>query len=298
MGIRITGDKRECRVLVKDKYEIGRAREQIDEICRSERSVMMPDDFVRNNLGYEMVFRNRHSLKEFICFDGFGEDNFRSFLWAMADIFKTAEKNGIDPYSFVFDISCVFVENNGRDFYFVYTPDCVTEVNNGCGDLISLVSLYSGFETDSPEEKSMRRAMEILREWERDRFENHNVRYDFPLGQIGVAGVEKKKKEGRMICLTREKPFLMIFSSGKNDGYVCRIGRDDSWANVKEGSLLTSRRHAEITYDDNAFMFRDLGSTNGSVMNGMKCLPQKKYRMKGFNKIVVGTDKRLIFLCI
>lgn len=300
MGIRVTGDKRECRVLVKDCFEQSKAREELEKICSDEEIVVMPDDILRSNLGYEMVFRNRHTLKEFLCFEGFGKEDFQRLMSSLKKVFSVAERNKIDPYSFVFDISCIFTENSGKRFLFVYTPECVTEKNNGCADLVSLVSLYSGAETDSPDEIMMRNAMEILREWESDRFENGNIRYDFP----ELSGVSEKKTDRacKIICIRKEKPFITVFRPHPEEGdegkVICKIGRDGEWADVQTESAFSSRRHAEIIYENGDFFYFDMTSENGSILNGKNVASGEKRKMKKINRVDISKEKKIIFLCL
>jgi pSer/pThr/pTyr-binding forkhead associated (FHA) protein len=55
------------------------------------------------------------------------------------------------------------------------------------------------------------------------------------------------------LMLSREKIYL--------------IGRDDN-ADIRIKADKVSRAHAEIEWNDKCFVIRDLGSTNGSTLNG------------------------------
>lgn len=49
-----------------------------------------------------------------------------------------------------------------------------------------------------------------------------------------------------------------------------------------------SRRHAEISFDKNYFMLRDLNSTNGTALDGLRIEPGKFYRLQHDSVIGLG----------
>jgi len=49
---------------------------------------------------------------------------------------------------------------------------------------------------------------------------------------------------------------------------VVVLGRGDRIADVDVGDESASRRHAFIAYRDGEFLLKDMGSTNGTVVNG------------------------------
>ncbi len=52
------------------------------------------------------------------------------------------------------------------------------------------------------------------------------------------------------------------------DRAVLILGRGGGIADVDVGDPSASRRHASISYRDGGFVLSDLGSTNGTVLNG------------------------------
>lgn len=51
---------------------------------------------------------------------------------------------------------------------------------------------------------------------------------------------------------------------------VCVVGRDDGLDLSLAGESTVSRRHAEIVRSGGALSVRDLGSTNGTFVNGIR----------------------------
>lgn len=65
--------------------------------------------------------------------------------------------------------------------------------------------------------------------------------------------------------------YLTETSSQRNiviPGVKCKIGRDPTNQVVITGDQYTSRFHAWITFEDGHFFIEDLGSTNGTLLNG------------------------------
>ncbi len=57
------------------------------------------------------------------------------------------------------------------------------------------------------------------------------------------------------------------------------IGRNLTAVNYVDGSKGISRTHVEIIYDSQGFQARDLGSKNGSFLNGQKLVPNELYAL-------------------
>jgi pSer/pThr/pTyr-binding forkhead associated (FHA) protein len=73
---------------------------------------------------------------------------------------------------------------------------------------------------------------------------------------------------------TTAKPCLEFYSDGAGEArrvtienYPFRIGRAES-ADLRVESVEVSREHAEITERNGMWLVRDLGSTNGTQVNG------------------------------
>src|SRR5262245_45553951 len=92
---------------------------------------------------------------------------------------------------------------------------------------------------------------------------------------------------------------MLISISGPEQGGVFNltsedmpIGREGSNAIIIQDPLL-SRRHCRLTRDGEQFTLRDLGSANGTFVNGV---PVKERVLLHRDVIKVG-DSSLLFLC-
>ena len=65
-----------------------------------------------------------------------------------------------------------------------------------------------------------------------------------------------------------------------------KIGRDPSNQLVVQEDTYASRHHAWITYEDGDFWIEDLGSTNGTLLNGHPVV--RRQRISAGDKIRVG----------
>lgn len=65
-----------------------------------------------------------------------------------------------------------------------------------------------------------------------------------------------------------------------------RIGRDPSNQIVLNDDRYTSRYHAWVTYEGSCFWLEDLGSTNGTLLNGE--LVEKREELHSGDKIKIG----------
>jgi pSer/pThr/pTyr-binding forkhead associated (FHA) protein len=70
------------------------------------------------------------------------------------------------------------------------------------------------------------------------------------------------------------------------------IGRRTSQytPDIELGSEVVSRRHLEIVQKNGKFMLRDLGSTNGTMLDEDRILPGKLYELKHNSKIGLGVE--------
>ncbi len=69
-------------------------------------------------------------------------------------------------------------------------------------------------------------------------------------------------------------------------GLKMKIGRDPSNQLVVKDDTYASRHHAWITYEDGDFWIEDLGSTNGTLLNGHPVV--KRQLLSSGDKIRVG----------
>jgi hypothetical protein len=64
------------------------------------------------------------------------------------------------------------------------------------------------------------------------------------------------------------------------------LGRGNQMADIDVGDESASRRHASIEYKDGAFHLSDMGSTNGTILNGKMV---SSARLKEGDEIQIGT---------
>lgn len=51
---------------------------------------------------------------------------------------------------------------------------------------------------------------------------------------------------------------------------------------------FVSRRHAQLTRDRGSYLLSDLGSSNGTLLNGFPLLPNRCYRLRNGDRFKVG----------
>lgn len=70
------------------------------------------------------------------------------------------------------------------------------------------------------------------------------------------------------------------------------VGRRNSLQrpDIELGDEVISRRHLEIILRDGKYMIRDLNSTNGTMLDDDRILPDKYYELKHNSKIGLGID--------
>lgn len=116
-------------------------------------------------------------------------------------------------------------------------------------------------------------------------------------GAVGQTMVYAPVKRGKETSVERKRDpqvlrALLITDGGRLaiDGDSVVIGRSRG-ADVVLDDPNVSRRHAELAFDRADWYVRDLGSTNGVVLNGRQV---ESARLKPGDEIVIGTS-RLVF---
>lgn len=71
-------------------------------------------------------------------------------------------------------------------------------------------------------------------------------------------------------------------------GETVTIGRDSSSTLVIDHSTI-SRRHAEITCENGCYLLRDLGSKNGTFVNGVQLEPHRPHVLQSRDQVRIGT---------
>ena len=70
------------------------------------------------------------------------------------------------------------------------------------------------------------------------------------------------------------------------------------YPDIELSSEVVSRRHVEIVQKGNEFLIRDLGSTNGTMLDDDRILPGKLYELKHDSKIGLGIEDDSAYIII
>ena len=119
------------------------------------------------------------------------------------------------------------------------------------------------------------------------------------------SGLPQTVARSEQVFLTRRLPIRFGFNSPVNqqNEYNCRpfrsswiqndtrcfpvvFGRDET-ADVSLTSVLVSRRHCEIVQTETGLVLRDLGSVNGTIVNGV---PVDEHVLQSGDQLKIGTD--------
>ena len=105
-----------------------------------------------------------------------------------------------------------------------------------------------------------------------------------PVAEVEEPEVEAPDEPGpapvaRLVSDGRELPIM----AGTNT-----IGRGSGNTIVLDGDPYVSGAHAEITTDDDGFWLTDVGSTNGTVLNGTRLEPNIRMALKSGDEIIFG----------
>jgi pSer/pThr/pTyr-binding forkhead associated (FHA) protein len=72
------------------------------------------------------------------------------------------------------------------------------------------------------------------------------------------------------------------------------IGRGRDCDYVVDSSEI-SRQHAQLDFDQQKIVLQDLGSTNGTFLNGERIIPNKQYRLRANDIVSLANVHQLIF---
>jgi pSer/pThr/pTyr-binding forkhead associated (FHA) protein len=97
---------------------------------------------------------------------------------------------------------------------------------------------------------------------------------------------------GRRLAKVRRQEKMFIVFQGRSIPIVSRItiGRDPDNAITLE-DILASRQHAVIQKVKDAYYIEDLGSTNGTYVNGRAVPPGKYVRLMPSDTILIGRSE-------
>lgn len=102
--------------------------------------------------------------------------------------------------------------------------------------------------------------------------------------------IQKKPKE------KREYPILINDQNGKEFGIVKTpfvIGKGEG-CNLRVNNKAISRKHLQITRYGENFFLEDMGSTNGTFVNGQRIEAGERIKIKDGQEIILANKKYLI----
>lgn len=105
------------------------------------------------------------------------------------------------------------------------------------------------------------------------------VRFDTALQQAGLIHLQLQGQ------LPDGESFSQQLPIGDSD-WQAEIGRQD--ADIELASATISRRHARIQIHDGRITISDLGSTNGTRLNGVPCLPDEVFFVQSSDELQLG----------
>ncbi len=101
--------------------------------------------------------------------------------------------------------------------------------------------------------------------------------------------LENDTAKGRTVSQAETSSLAPEWSHTRlNPGETVTIGRDPGATLVLNHGTI-SRRHAEITYDNGSYLLRDLGSKNGTFVNGERLEPHGVRVLQARDKVRIGT---------
>ena len=105
--------------------------------------------------------------------------------------------------------------------------------------------------------------------------DNTTIAKDSPVGRFLM---QRRKQDGAT---------LLLLPSSVKDGQEFILGR----ANTNEGDNLISREQCSVTMKDGKFFLKDLGSTNGTFLEGFRITPNQSVPLKPGETITLGGNK-------
>lgn len=125
------------------------------------------------------------------------------------------------------------------------------------------------------------------------------------MGDIsGIRPVEKAEAPEQLVRTSAnavgEAPTLAMTAAGRQaplsagDGDI--LGRGRVWRDFFSAYATVSREHAKIALADGRWTIEDMGSTNGTYVNGEKLEPGRKYPLKSNDIVSLSKSCELMVL--
>ena len=72
------------------------------------------------------------------------------------------------------------------------------------------------------------------------------------------------------------------------------VAGNSAAVDLKIPNQFVSRRHFQVRFDTDVFYLSDLGSTNGTYLNGVKLVPNEEHVLRDGDRVGLGVDKVLL----
>lgn len=258
------------------------------------------------------------SLEKYLKDTKLDEKSFWKLMAQMLDAAIAAKSRGLYPAHLLMKPDCIFLEENTLKMYFAYQP--VTGAKNMTDNLFALihdiiylemkkcggkgpdylidfqnylqqgdyrhehVRQYIGQASSGgrPSAAGSRAAQQMSPAGEAEDLEQYTVM----LGSGGNVVKEKRKNIQLIRVRTRERVEF--------PGDVVKMGRSSQNTYCITGNTSIGRNHAAIVKRDDICYLKDMGSVNGTSVNGRRLMENQACRLQSGDKIQLA-DEEFVF---
>lgn len=213
--------------------------------------------------------------------------------------------NVANVYAFISDIAYMEVKKHAGSQceYLVAFQQFLKDGNN-----YRLENIYAYIEAVSPDTCQKTRGMgkgksgflttDIIKHQNHyDKEDEEDIGDTVCLGEEGTVllGSEDDEDIGATTVLIQSKTAALLHEKAgvriEITKDVFSIGKSQSGDYCIAGNTAVSRRHAVITREENNFYLSDVGSTNGTLLNGEKLKKQEKVLLADGDEVVLADEK-------
>ncbi len=310
------------RLYSENVYEYYKECKKKHKLLYSEDYVEMPVGTVTPD-GYYYSMRGRQSVKDYVAGEGtLTPEMFLKLLLRTADVADLASNVGVMLSDIVFDYNCVFVQNGGKDFLFIYMPGVSLSADNpSAGMLLGVVFINMDFETLPQDMYSRFRssvdalayitdpklfaesARILADELQTYLEDNQGLAKRIIRRLSGSSSPKKKERTGlasnedqsiltAVVKAENGERMVVLKKIFNNDGQLrIRVGRDAEWADLKLDDIFVSRQHAELLIENGKEVHVKDFSLNGTYIGGEKTTENGVYGFSdGKMQIFVGEN--------